>query len=142
MASLADLLVASPDDVPNILASEYPLGTYKGTNVDGLEPLNLAALQTIFTSEDTNQVLEKYQPIAEASPEGPWLIKFPDKLIECLAALAPEDHSSLAAKWASTEPLQKEGLPDQTLQQLIGQIAYFAQTASFEGQDLYLWIYR
>jgi hypothetical protein len=48
----------------------------------------------------------------------------------------------LAAKWASTEPLQKEGLPDQTVQQLIGQIAYFAQTASFEGQDLYLWIYR
>jgi hypothetical protein len=142
MASLADLLVASPDDVPNILASEYPLGTYKGTNVDGLGPLNLAVLQTIFTAEDTNQVLEKYQPIAEASQEGPWLIKLPAELIECLASLAPEDHAAMAVQWASTEPMQAEGLHEQTAQQLIGQVAYYAQNASFEGLDLYLWMYR
>jgi hypothetical protein len=141
MGSLADLIIALSGDVPAIVASEYPLGTFKGINVDGLDPLMLAALHSLFTAEDFNILLEHYKPIAESSASGPWLIKFPDDLIAFLADLAPQDHDSTAAKWASTAQLQKEGWSEGDAAQFLGRIVHFSQTAAFEGKDVFLWIY-
>ena len=141
MGSLADLIIALSSDVPTIVASEYPLGTFKGINVDGLDPLKLAALHSLFTAKEFSDLLEQYQPVAEASASGPWLIKFPDELTTFLADIAPQDHASTAAKWASTDQLQGEGWSEQDAEQFIARVAYFAQTAAFEGKDVYLWIY-
>ena len=141
MGSLADLIIALPSDVPDIVASEYPLGTFKGINVDGLDPLNIAALHSLFTTQDSSDLLEQYKPVAEASASGPWLIKFPDELTAFLADVAPQDHASTAARWASSDQIQGEGWSDQDAEQFLAQIAYFAQTAAFEGKDVYLWIY-
>jgi hypothetical protein len=141
MGSLADLIIALSNDVPTIVASEYPLGTFKGINVDGLDPLKLAALHSLFTAKKFSDLLEQYQPVAEASASGPWLIKFPDELTTFLADIAPQDHASTAAKWASTDQLQGEGWSEQDAEQFIARVAYFAQTAAFEGKDVYLWIY-
>ena len=141
MGSLADLIIALSGDVPTIVASEYPLGTFKGINVDGLDPLKLAALHSSFTAKEFSDLLEQYQPVAEASASGPWLIKFPDELTAFLADIAPQDHASTAAKWASTDQLQGEGWSEQDAEQFIARVAYFAQTAAFEGKDVYLWIY-
>ena len=141
MGSLADLLIALYSDAPAIVASEYPLGTFKGINVDGLDPLKLAALHSLFTAKDFSDLLEHYQPIAEASASGPWLIKFPDELITFLADIAPQNYASTAAKWASTDQLQEEGWSEQDAEQFLTRIAYFAQTAAFEGKAIFLWIY-
>ncbi|NIS80850.1 MAG: hypothetical protein GTO14_11720 [Anaerolineales bacterium] len=141
MGSLADLILALSSDTPAIVASEYPLASFKGINADGLDPLKLAALHSVFTAEDFNSLLEHYKPIAESSSSGPWLIKFPDELIKVLAELAPHDHASIAAKWASTDPLQEEGWSEQDAEQFLDRIAYYAQTAFFEDKNLFLWIY-
>ena len=141
MGSLADLLIALSSDVPTIVASEYPLGTFKGINVDGLDPLKLAALHSLLIAKEFSDLLEHYKPIAEASASGPWLIKFPDELTAILADIAPQDHASTAAKWASTDQLQEEGWSEQDAEQFLARVAYFAQTAAFEGKVLFLWIY-
>lgn len=142
MGSLADLIIASSSDVPSIMASEYPLGSFTGINADGLDPLNLAALHSLFTAEEFQSLLERYKPIAEASSSGPWLIKFPAELIQSLADLAPQDHAAMAAKWASTDPVVDEGWSEQDAEQFLGRLGHYAQTAAFEGKDLYLWICR
>ncbi len=142
MGSLADLIIAQSSDIPAIVASDYPLGIFKGINVDGLDPLKIAALHSLFTGKDYSELLEHYQPVAEASTSGPWLIKFPDELTTFLADIAPQDHASTAAKWAATDPLQSEGWSVQDAEQFLARVAYFAQTAAFEGKDIYLWIYR
>ena len=142
MGSLADLIVASSSDAPAIVASEYPLGTFKGVNVDGLDPLKLAALHSMFTGKEASDLLERYRPVAEASASGPWLVKFPDELVARLAKLAPQDYASTAAKWVCTEQLQGEGWSEQDAEQFLARVAYFAQTAAFEGKDVFLWIYR
>ena len=142
MGSLADLIIALSNDAPAIVASEYPLGTFKGTNVDGLDPLKLAALHALFTAKDVSDLLEHYQPVAEASANGPWLIKFPDELIKLLADLAPQDLASTAAKWVSTDQLQGEGWSEQDAEQCLGGVIHFSKTAAFEGKDVFLWIYN
>lgn len=142
MGSLADLILASSTDVPSIMESEYPLGSFTGINADGLDPLNLAALHSVFTAEEIKSLLEQFHPIAEASSTGPWLIKFPDALIRSLADLAPHDYALIAAKWASTDAVQEEGWSAQDAEQHIGRLVHYAQTAAYEGKDLFLWICR
>ncbi len=141
MGSLADLIIALSSDAPAIVASEYPLGTFKGTNVDGLDPLKLAALHSLFTTKDFSDLLEHYQPVAESSTSGPWLIKFPDELIAFLADIAPQNHASTAAKWASTDQLQEAGWSEEDAAQFLGRVVHFSQTAAFEGKNVFLWIY-
>jgi hypothetical protein len=141
MGSLADLILAESSDVPAIVASEYPLGTYTGTNVDGLDPLKLAALHSIFTDEDFSNLIVHYKPIAEASTNGPWLIKLPSQLVAFLAGIAPQDYTSVAGKWASTGQVQEEGWSVMDAEKFLGQVVHFAQIASFEGKDMYLWVY-
>ena len=141
MGSLADLIIAEPSDAPAIVASEYPLGTFKGANVDGLDPLKLAALHSTFVEVDFNNLLELYKPMAEASTDGPWLIKLPGELIAFLAGLAPHEYNSAAAKWTSTVQAQEEGLSLIDAEKFLGQVGYFAQIATFESKDVYLWVY-
>jgi hypothetical protein len=71
MGSNADLIIALSSDAPAIVASEYPLGTFKGINIDGLDPVKLAALHSVFTAKDFSDLLEHYQPVSEASASGP-----------------------------------------------------------------------
>ncbi len=141
MGSLADLILAESSDAPAIAASEYPLGTFKGVNVDGLDPLKLAALHSIFTEVDFSDLLEHYKPIAEASTSGPWLIKLPGELIAFIAGLAPQDYTSAATKWVSTVQAQEEGLSVMEAEKFLGQVGHFAQVAAFEKKEVYLWIY-
>ena len=141
MGSLADLILASSSDVPEIVASDYPLGTFKGINVDGLDPLKLAALHSMFSAADSNTMLPHYQPIAEASVEGPWLIQIPGELIAFLAELAPQDQEASAAQWASTEQARKDSWSEDEAAQFLGRLVHFSQQAAFEGKELFLWIY-
>lgn len=141
MGSLADLILAESTDVSAIVASEYPLGTFTGTNVDGLDPLKLAALHSKFTYQGFSDLLKHYAPIAEASASGPWLIKLHGDLIQSLADLAPQDYTSMAVKWASTDQAQEDGWSELDAEKYLRQIVHFAQTAVFEGKDVYLWVY-
>ena len=141
MSAAADLLLAVPSEASAIVASEYPLGTFKGVNIDGLDPLKVAALHCLFTPRAFAEVLREYQPVAQASPSGPWLVKLPGEFTGFLTHVSPQDQSDLAARWASTDQAQEDGWSEQDADGYLGRLIPFAHTASFEGKDLYLWIY-
>jgi hypothetical protein len=141
MTVLADLLVAEAGDIPSITASEYPLGEFKGVNVDGLDPLTLAALHADLSGEVFETLLEKFHPVAEASPNGPWLIRFPPDFVGRLAEFSPPDYPNLAQRWLATTQVGEVGWPQDVAERFVGQIVYFAQNASFEGKELFLWVY-
>jgi hypothetical protein len=141
MSTAADLLLAGSNDSKAILASDYPLGTFKGVNVDGLDPLKLAALHSLFLQKTFAELLPVYQPIGQASPQGPWLVRLPAQLITSLSNISPPDQASVAARWASTEQAKEGAWSEQDADSFLGRLVPFAQTAAFEGKDLFLWIY-
>lgn len=141
MSTAADLILAAPAEAPAILASEYPLGTFKGVNIDGLDPLKLAALHSLLVQKTFDEVVRDYQPAGQASPEGPWLVRLPAELIVSLGNIAPPDQSSVAARWASTDQLTEAAWTEQDADGFLGRLVPFAQTAAFQGKDLFLWIY-
>ncbi len=142
MGSAADLIIATPDDVPAIVASDYPLGSFKGVNVDGLDPLKIAALHSLFVTKPFPDVLRDYQPVAQASPEGPWLVRLPVELIVLLGKISPPDQPSVAASWAATDQARQEDWSPEDADQFLGRLVPFAQSAQFDGRDLYLWMYN
>jgi hypothetical protein len=141
MGSLADLILATHSDVPDIVASDYPLGTFKGTNVDGLDPLMLAALHALLLERPVEEFADQYQPIAEASPEGPWLVKIPSELLEHLSRIAPHDHEVYAEKWAGTSQLLADGWRTEEVEILLEPLILYAQSMSGSDKDLFLWTY-
>jgi len=141
MGSAADLILAAGDEGPAIVASDYALGSFRGINVDGLDPLKLAALHSVLAEKAFNGLLGEYQTIAEGSPNGPWLIKFPAELVGFLANIPPEDHASVASKWASSDQLQEEGWSAQVAEQFVARVVHFAQNAQYEGKEVFLLIY-
>jgi hypothetical protein len=141
MGSAADLILAADDEGPAIVASDYALGSFRGINVDGLDPLKLAALHAVLAGKEFSNLLGEYQPIAEASPNGPWLVKFPGELVRLLADIPPEDHASAAAKWATSDQLQEDGWPADVAEPFLARVVHFAQNAGYEGKEVFLLIY-
>jgi len=142
LGSLADLIVAASDDAQAIVASEYALGTFRGVNIDGLDPLKVAALHSLLVGKGFSDVVGYYQPVAEATANGPWIIRFPGELIPLLANIAPQNHGSIAAKWASTDPVREEEWSQQDAEQFLARLVHFAQIAAFEGKEVFLCVYR
>lgn len=141
MGTLADLVVGAEGDAQSIVESEYPLGDFAGVNVDGLDPLQLAALHSMLTGQSSEQVLAGYQPIASASPAGPWLIRLPVQLIEELPNVAPQDQAEVAAKWAALPDVVQQGWTQQEAEAYLARLIHFARTVAFEGKRLYLCAY-
>jgi len=141
MGSLADLIVATSDDAEAIVASDYALGSYKGVNVDGLDPVLIAALHSVLANKEFGELLGIYEPVASGSAGGPWLIKLPDDLISALEIIAPDSQTSVANQWASTRQVQEAGWSEQDSLGFLARLVHFAQVVSFEGLELFLCAY-
>jgi hypothetical protein len=123
------------------VASEYPLGSYKGVNVDGLDPLQIAALHSVVADKTFEELLGSYEPIAAGSDTGPWLVKFPEELIATLAGISPDNQASIANQWAASNQLQEAGWSEQDAIGFLARLVHFAQVVSFENLELFLCAY-
>ncbi|MFQ5943244.1 MAG: hypothetical protein ACE5JF_06800 [Anaerolineales bacterium] len=141
MSSLADLIVAASTDADEIVASDYPLGTYEGINVDGLDPLQVGALHSQLVGRDFGDLIEGYQPVAEGPAGGPWLIRFPSDLVAALASVSPDNQPSIAEQWAGADQTQEAGWTVQNAETYLAQIVRLAQVASFEEKEVFLCAY-
>lgn len=141
MGSLADLVLATPDDIPDIVSSDYPLGSFKGTNVDGLDPLMLLALHSMLTQTPIDELVSQYEPIAQASEEGPWLIRIPSDLLEILANIAPHDMEAMAGQWVQTHQLRGSGWTQDDMLVFIEPLILYAQSIPGSAKELFLWTY-
>lgn len=141
MGSLADLVVATSSDAEAIVASDYPLGDFKGVNVDGLDPLQIAALHSVLASKELTELLGNYEPIAAGSDSGPWLVKLPKELIAALGNIAPDNQASIGNQWAATDPLLEAGWSEQDAVGFVARLVHFAQVVSFEEKELFLCAY-
>ncbi len=141
MGSLADLIVATSNDAEAIVASEYPLGSFKGVNVDGLDPLQIAALHSVLADKELTELLGYYEPIAAGSVSGPWLVKIPEDLIATLANVSPDNQASIGNQWSTSEPLQGAGWSEQDVTGYLAQLVHFSQVVSFDNTELFLCAY-
>lgn len=141
MGVLADLIVAEKADSEAIVASDYPLETYKGSNADGLDPLMLSELHSLLTGELPGELVAAYRPVAQATEQGPWLIHLPAQIVRSLADVPPQDHPSLASRWAACDRMRDQAADPQWAEMMLERVALLAQSAAYDGKELFLVIY-
>jgi hypothetical protein len=141
MNSAADLVMASTSEVDSIVASDYPLGMFSGVSLDGMDPLKLAALESLLCERPFDDVLGEYRPVAQASPKGPWLVRLPEDLIAYLVKIPPPDQAIVAARWAATTQVTEAGWSEQDADNYLGRLIPFAHKALYESKALFLWVY-
>ena len=141
LGSLADLIVATSGDAEDIVASDYPLGSYKGVNVDGLDPLQISVLHSVLVNKDLTELLGNYEPIAAGSDSGPWLVRIPEELIAALGTISPDNQAAVGIQWAASDQLEEAGWTEQEAVGFVARLVHFAQVVSFEEKELFLCAY-
>ncbi len=138
MGVLADLFVATEDDVRALGPDELPSEHFQTLEMAGLTEIELGALNAQIRDlefEDAMDDLSSFRALDEIN--GPWIVKFEDAFTEALAALSNEHLEEHARTWASIEELQ-DWESDDALAVLRG-IVECARAAIRDQKIVFLW---
>lgn len=141
MAILTDIVVASANDAPAIIARWPGSKLWPGLQTTGLDGLVLADLAEAFGQVDLARSIEDLAPSAFADKaNGPWVYVLPNELRDQLANIAASDLGKVAQIWANKEEASARGLTAQDAQRLLLEIQALAVVARDGQIPLLLWI--
>lgn len=80
-----------------------------------------------------------FRPMGDPTPDGPWVLRFPDVLVEALDELDDSRLDAVAQRWARA-PEWAPAHPDgPALAPYLAELRSLAQRARADGPDLFLW---
>jgi hypothetical protein len=135
MSILADLFVAKPEDAPEY---EEAMGEsdarFEVEQFKGFTQLELEILWAMLEQKEWDP--ERHALAFVEEPGDSWLCRFPDELVDRLAALAPAEVGPLSTKWAAIEELNA---PPDEIAPVTEALVRLAKSAKTSGRGLFLW---
>jgi hypothetical protein len=138
MGVLADLFIATEDEVRSLGPDELPSEQFLTLDLAGLTEIELGALNAQIQDlefEDAMDDLTSFRALDEIN--GPWIVKLEDAFVAALAALPDERLEEHARSWASIEELEDWDFND-VLERLRG-IVTLAREAIQVQKIVFLW---
>lgn len=136
---LTDLVVASEEHVAALAESDWPHAGFAAIDIKGIDTVKFGTLHALLMGEAFESILPEYKPIAEASDDGPWVSRVPDRLVRHLAGLSPDERASVAQRWAATEEFALDGRTPLQVSAVFEQICALSRRVG-GGDGLYLWM--
>lgn len=144
MGIFSDFVVANDNDGPSIGESVCPAEQWSClAGWKGIETMKLSTLYFCITDE--SNAFEKVAALSSEfefaggnQDEGPWVFKFPVKVLSAIASLSPDSFGSVAQKWCVTEEMAGWSLSDAYT--FISQLQPLANSAIASNQAMYLWL--
>lgn len=138
---MTEFFIATLDDL-NGLVDCRPLNEQFIADSE-VDLLMLCNLESILTGAEWESVFDRdyINPLAEQGPDGPWIYKVSDKLINALEKLSSAESVAQAAdQWSETDEwtLRPDNSPEKicaVIQGLIG----LAKKAGEEGKSIFIW---
>ncbi len=146
MGILSDFVVASDDDGPTIgesirPAEQWPcLKGWKGVETIKLSTLYFCISGQSNSVEEAVALSSEFMLAGGNQEEGPWVFKFPARVLSAFASLSPESFKSVAKKWCATEELEMDGWGQGEAQSFISQLQPLANSAVASNKAMYLWL--
>lgn len=135
---LTDLFAAPADEAESSDLTLGPEGTYPTVQAKNVAVVQLTNLHRLLA--EGGEGADGYKAAREYDPDGPWVITVPRGLRDALAA-ADEGHlDGVAARWAETEELRRDGYDAPDLLELLKEYAALARAAQEVGHELFLWV--
>ncbi len=138
MGVLADLFIATEDEVRALGPDEMPSKHFQTLELAGLTEIELGALNAQIQElefEDAMDDITSFRALDEVN--GPWIVKFEAAFVNALAALPDESLTGHAHAWATIEELE-DWEPNDVLERLRG-IVKLARKANQEQKIVFLW---
>ncbi|MGZ2506082.1 hypothetical protein EHI47_38925 [Rhizobium leguminosarum] len=141
MAVLTDIVIASANDAPAIIAQWPGSKMWPGLQTTGLDGLVLADLAEALGQVNLARSIEDLDPSAFADEaNGPWVYVLPNELRDHLANIDASDLDRVAQVWAEKEEASARGLTAQDAQRLLLEIQPLAAVARDGQKPMLLWI--
>lgn len=140
MGVLTDLVIANEDDAMQIANSQHPLGEFTGIDMKGVDSVKLTMLHSILSGQSWKDLLSQYDPVAEASEDGPWVFLLPTELVHSLAGLDEPGIMNIADQWAKTEEFRLDNWSLEDVTAALRDIANLARQASDQGKRVLAWM--
>jgi hypothetical protein len=138
MGVLADLFIATEDEVRVLAPDGIPADHFQTLDLAGMTEIELGALNAQIQElefEDAMDDITAFYAMDEV--DGPWIAKLEDGFVGALAALPDESLEGHAQTWATIEELE-DWEPDDVLERLCG-IVGLARKAMQEQKIVFLW---
>jgi hypothetical protein len=140
MGVLSDLVLAADADIPRIADSSVPSEEFDGIDVKGVDTIKLGMLHSLLTGRDFEELLPEYDPVHEASSDGPWVFRVPRELTTGLVNLTDSEFENLVDRWASTEEFELDGAPREAVAEVLREIQTLARAGVASSREMFLWM--
>lgn len=136
---MSNFFIASLEELKGLI--DFSPGM--GTGIGGIEVdlLMLCNLEAILTGIDWESVFDKdyINPITDEGPDGPWVYKVSEGLLEALKRLSPDAVLKTAKEWAETDEWTlRENEPQENIAAVIQKLASMAKKAKSEGKSIFI----
>ena len=139
---MADLFIASGEDLSSITESLSPINCLPGLADAEVDLLMLCNLESILTGIDWESIFDRdyVNPIADHGPDGPWIYQVSRKLLDSLQCLSPDAVVECARVWADTDEWTlRTDVCTEKVAEVISDLAGLARTALAENKQVFLW---
>ena len=134
---MTDFFIASLEDLSGLLDFR-PSEMLGDSEVD---LLMLCNLESILTGMDWESVFDRVyiNPVKEQGPEGPWIYKVSEGLLDELKKLGPDAVKTAASEWAETDEWTLRADPKEKIASVLQGLIGLAKRAGTEGKSLFIW---
>jgi len=141
MGIVADVFVSSPEDANNYSAlstsgKELPSDRFQRVRHEDFTPLEYGSLWAILEGRSWDVGEHQLEHVGTIEDGENWLERFPQKLVELLAAMSDQKLSETAKAWGQTEELDYD---EQRLVPILHDLRKLAQAAIEKRQSMHLW---
>jgi len=132
---LSTITAAAHIQAQDIAVSGVRPGTI-AVDTGGLDSAAFMSLHAIALKINWEPLLPAYDPIASASPNGPWVFGIPEQLRSHLALLNEQSIQHLAALWAESQELKDDGVSGEEAYEILLEVTRVAR----DSDSLLLWL--
>jgi hypothetical protein len=134
---LTDILIASPDDAPQILSAAP--GSWPRLQFNSLDNVALAGLWAALGATAEAADFEGEKHLLAHTPEQ-WVFEFPQDFVRRLSTLQPAGIKDVAAAWATHDEIARMGASGPAIEPVVDAVSGFARQATGENKSLLLFM--
>lgn len=142
MGVLSEFFIAAAPEVQDAreqLSEAGPHPQFNTWPMKGLTNVEVCSLEGILTDVSIEDCLDRMgTPVLDFGKNGPWVYRVPDRLIEQLNEVEPNELVEAAAKWAETDELK--GWRRSDVKAVIEGLQDLAASALANSKQVFLWI--
>lgn len=141
MGILTNIIAAEEDEVEAIGDSLQPADEWSGISLRDVSIAKIATLHSLLTGDLFDDAAALCEPVYISPAEGALVLRLADELKERLVELDEETLDAVAAELAATEEFESAGWDENSVLEMLTDLADLARLAESQDQVLFVWMH-